>query len=337
MRFKKKKTTMSGKLNSKIPKIRQISGWTILFIFLFLGSSVGIYGKYYSVKSNKGVTTASGLYFTSNLIKEIKESGEYQDIYNNNSWNGSGTYQFNLQVRNYENQLLYNDENLTISYDITFELLGSEDGYQYKVSKNDESAKSLNTKSSIVYKDVLLGGGQMLANHFTVSVVAPDNASSRFTSRGIKVTAVPVSPDYMANAKKLGGILYATTVVGTYQMSYQFEAEASLSDEEQWTDQDKALLDSYSALPWTLATTGETTSQARKVRIEWENTYLQINKFDEYYSEKAIEKGSNYMIIEVGSYESIPIIFYRMPALQWNVIQSKEQLHRLIKVTEVTE
>ena len=85
-----------------------------VFACILLSTTATIMAKYYAKESRKGVATASGLYFTSNYLEQISDD-VLPERANTNQWLGSGTCNLNIEIYNYSNILLYNDENLNIT------------------------------------------------------------------------------------------------------------------------------------------------------------------------------------------------------------------------------
>ena len=108
---------------------RIIGVFTIMAITLFGVSQVIIQAKYY--KNNKDNTriSANGFYFSSDYLNEIKnrEMSEYV-MY---GWNGKMKKSFAFKIRNYENPLLYNNEEQTVDYASNYEI---DDEYADKVN-----------------------------------------------------------------------------------------------------------------------------------------------------------------------------------------------------------
>ena len=222
-----KKRNFKKQLHKK--KYRVVLGF-LTSLVLFCLASGALIAKYYAGRSNKGVATASSLYFSSNLLKNVQgvEESAYPVIYNTDAWDGNNPYSFNLLIRNYQNQLLYNDENLDIQYDISFRLIDATDNGTYQVTYQGETKTvSLNTECKF---SATLAGGQAMSNQFTVSVARPaGNTDKNYKSVGILVTATPVSPSYVANSAKLGGIFYASLVSVKYDLRGEFSKVDNVS------------------------------------------------------------------------------------------------------------
>lgn len=307
-------------------KCRAILGFITSLVLLCLASGL-LVAKYYAERSNKGVATASGFYFTSNYLKNVsgKEETEYPVIYNTTPWNGTGSCDFDLQIRNYQNQLLYNDQNLNVIYNISFQLVDQSDRGTYQVSYgNDENnVKTITKDNAVTFENITLTGGMASVNSFTVSVSKPsDNTSANYRSTGIRVTATPVSPSYVTNSVKLGGILYASMVSAQYNLSHEFSIDSTKN------------LSDYSGFPYMITYTPDQDNSAHQVKVTWDSNQLEIDKFNEYSTLVSEDSdGKKYIVITMQPYSSVQITFYR--AAGFNVGNSTD-LENLVSVTDTS-
>lgn len=283
-------------------KIRAIAGLVLSFVML-LASGAVLVAKYYAARSNKGVATASSLYFTSNYLRTVNglEEADYPATYNTDAWSGDAAYDFDLEIRNYQNHLLYNDENLDITYKIEFKLIDTTDGGTYSVVYQDEQ-KTITDTVACEY-EVTLNGGQAIANHFKISVKKPDgNDDINYKSVGILVKATPVSPGYMTNYGSLGGVLFAGIVSSQYELKGEF---SKISDD----------LDRYTGFPYTVTYKPGASGSTKNIRITWDSGKLQMDKNCEYYYNiETSEADKKYIVLTIEPYAAFDIVFYRTDA-----------------------
>ena len=114
------------KKNRKLHKkfYRAMGGFLITLVLLCAAGG-NLFAKYYAGQKNKGVGVASSLYFSSNVLKNVastEDTTDYPMIFNKEAWNGTDECEIEVDIRNYANQLLYNDKNLDITYQISFQL-----------------------------------------------------------------------------------------------------------------------------------------------------------------------------------------------------------------------
>ena len=297
-------------------KCRAIMGFITTLLLLCLASSV-LVAKYYAGRSNKGVAIASSLYFSSNVLKNVKnESGGVDDsnypiIYNTTSWDGTGACRLDVQIRNYQNQLLYNDRNLDITYNICFELAGVSDGGTYQISYGSDTKTLTDDNKKVQFSNITLQGGMARADQFMVSVTRPESEKDNpnYRSTGIRVTATPVSPSYVTASSILGGILYASIVSAEYSLNANFDVNGPLNN--------------YSGFPCTITYMPGVDNKAHEVKVIWDSK-LEIDQFDPYYQQAKNEDGKydeikdsnddvkqRYIILTMQPYSSIQITFYR--------------------------
>lgn len=293
----------------------------LLSLLLFCLAGGILLAKYYAERSNKGVATASSLYFSSNLLKNVQKLNEndYPVVYNTSAWDGTDPYVYNLEIRNYQNQLLYNDQNLDIQYDISFQLVNETDGGTYQITYQNES-KTITDGTGCSFS-ATLKGGQATENNFTISIKRPKgNVDINYKSVGIQVTATPISPSYVANYEKLGGVLYATT----FSSKYELKGEFSKIQTEKVSE--------YAAFPYTITYKPGQDNTAQQVKISWDAGKLQLDKYSPYYSSIQTDLANNrkYIMVSIEPYTIFDIIFFRTS--EFGQTTTLEDLNGLVKI-----
>ena len=301
-------------------KYRVFFGFLASLLLLCLAGGF-LLAKYYAGRSNKGVATASSLYFSSNLLKNVQQLNEndYPVVYNTAAWDGTYAYSYNLEIRNYQNQLLYNDQNLDIQYNINFQLVNETDGGTYQVTCQNET-KTITYGTSCSFS-ATLEGGQAKENKFTVSIKRPEgNVDTNYKSVGIRVTATPVSPSYVANYEKLGGILYATTFSSQYELSGGFSKVQT------------GKVSGYAGFPYTITYKPGEDNMVQKVKVSWDADKLQLDQYSPYRSSVQTDSVNNrdYIVISVEPYTVFDIMFYRTS--EFDKATTLEGLNDLVKI-----
>lgn len=318
---------------------RVVLGFLTSFILLCFAGSV-LFAKYYAGNSNKGVATASSLYFSSNLLKDLSKlqnEAEYPMIYNTNSWNGEEDYVFDLEIRNYQNQLLFNDSNLNIDYSITFKL--AEDckatGYTVENKSNNSQPQEINADSGVIFQmNGKLNGGQARSNTFRITI--PKLSEGSEFSEKILVIATPTSPEYIKNAYKIGGFIQAKKVAKEYGFSSKFNIMDSLQGENAWTDADKKIIASQAALPYTIRYDGDENNATHMIRVEWDSTLVELNRYDEFFNVKkeiSEKAGWYYLEIEMEPSSNVNLVFYKQSEFI-SKVKSKSDLQSIVIVTD---
>ena len=328
-----------------------------VFACILLSTTATIMAKYYAKESRKGVATASGLYFTSNYLEQISDD-VLPERANTNQWLGSGTCNLNIEIYNYSNILLYNDENLNITYDMHFQMQeapGADESY--KVSYKTTDAEGNQTEHVIELVDtnkqtiegLYLPGGQALANYVQLQITPNVNDPSvkvenSYRSKKVAVWVEPTAPDYVANSNKLGAILSATPSKQAFSFRAAFDIEEQM--EGMSLEEGKALIESYAGFPYKVQTSGELDSnyEGKRMRVTWNSTYLELDMYNKYYQEAKKQglvttvnntgAGVTYtsIIMDLTSYTSMEFDFYKTTSFGNFTITDLTDFHNLVMV-----
>lgn len=323
---------MSKKVHERL-KLNKISK-KALGIFTLIIVGIGIAGgvtlaKYYANNSNKGVTAAANYYFSSDVLddalnkEENPEAGdeEWKSVYNTGAWDGKSTYNFNLKIRNYENQLLYNSANLNISYEIAFTLLDNDDG-TYQI-KNGAQLITLEEGKTVSLSEIIEGGTAM-ADTFTVVFTAPGVIQDDYESAGVEVVAKITGPEFLTKTEtKIGGIIHARTVEAEYSLNGTFDFNVSPIAENWGVDED---IYDMAAFPYAITYTPGTDNAAHRIQISWNAEYLQLDQFDENYGnvETSEDKKTSSLTVLIQPKEDFELIFYRTDKFSLDEIAPKD-------------
>lgn len=337
----KREKSEKQKKNNKIPRIVIAAAAGLLL----LGVSFTVYAKYYKTGYNKGIAIASGFYFSSNYMTELdledenaKQIGSIEELKNqpdlliripvrasNSGWNNNGSSfdtSFLVDVDNYDNQLLYNDVDLNLSYTVEFILLDAPEGVTYQVCKGSDTSGYVtfdeNQKASFQGK---LEGGKLSFDtyQFQVSISNLDD----YKTAGILALAYPTDPAYVQGTKKIAGIITADYREVEMEITRQgFTIESSLTDTN-WREAVKA----ESAYVYQVKTTGNYSAdmlggQKQKIKVTWNPKLYKLHRYDQYrleleekYSGAELQNYFNedqgFMIVETLPYSSIQFTFFK--------------------------
>lgn len=271
-------------------------------ILALLGIVVGgsyVYAKYFSESARRGVAIASGVYFTANYAADVTDTnaGTDDDAYNkdyfesvvNSSYAGSAgsTYEFEFEVRNYENNLLFNESGIVIPYTVTFWLGKTPVNATYTVKwkeNGEECVKEITADDKAIISNQSIGGGSAYSNKYTISITVT------VTDTTIKHASVPIyvevqTEDGAMINKTLGGKMVLTNV----EMPENYiESRGFVTPEEIKDNTAKfARLQKMSILTYEVRTVGEveTDDVTEKLRLVWDPNLLEIDLFDEIYLE----------------------------------------------------
>lgn len=308
----------------------------ILAAVLAAGGILGgvSYAKYYASKYRQGVSVASGLYFSSNRL--YTDRGDTTNIggistenmmvnVNDEKWSG-GDLDFNIEIRNYDNNLLYNDENLNVEYEICFMLVDDPVGATYSVTDSDGTVRALSRRGQIVkFTGGYLAGGSLSREDYQLTIHLADRDT--YNGARVLVVAYPTAPDY----------LYAPTdqqhrLVGLFQgVCSETEMRVESSDFLVQSDTDyndatwREKVEDLSGLVFNIKTIGdvvadENSAATQEAVVKWNSDYLSISQYDEYFLEAEpgdietkTENGHQwtYMKIDMLPYTSVNLTFYK--------------------------
>lgn len=292
------------------------------------------YAKYYAYKYRQGISVASGLYFNSNRL--YKDRGDTTDIagvntegmmvnVNDEKWAG-GNLNFNIEIRNYDNNLLYNDENLNVKYEICFMLVDNPVGAVYSVKDIDGTVKQLSQKGQVVkFNSGYLTGGSLARDEYQLTLSLMDKDT--YNGARVLVVAYPTAPDYLYapadQQHRLVGLfqgVYSETEMQVESCGFLVQEDTDY-DESSWHDKAEDL----SGLIFNVKTMGdvaadENNAVKQEAVVKWNSDYLSISQYDEYFLEAEAgdietkqENGHNwtYMKIKVLPYTSVNLTFYK--------------------------
>lgn len=286
-------------LNKK--KIRRIAG--ILLVCIALAGITGIvYGKYYASRNNKGIVVASNLYFGSDKLKKSTGITNIDDIVGNdeminkiNVFTNSGSWAttnlpLSFDIRNYDNNILYNENKLDIEYKIECVLLDEPIGAKYSIVSSDGTVYRLDNKGSKVELTGSLKGGTLSSDTFAVQISMV--SQEVYKAARVLVMAYPISPDYVYKDKddnqeyRLLGIFQGH--ITDVKMSID-SAKFKVQDNEQYNDSKwKDLVTDLSGYVYNIKTIGdvvtdEETASKQEIKVTWNTNYLTIDEYDESY------------------------------------------------------
>lgn len=292
-------------------------------IVMALGVTTFSIAKYYAKRDNKGVSVASGLYFNSNCISNVP--GKIDTPLKNIDLttvpgyvNPEGGDIFYMDIRNYDNHLLYNELYLDLEYTISFLKLNGEDcSVQYTDSTGAEVRQELKDGEVFTLTGRELKGGAARYESYIVRT----NQATDGTDAEVLVMAYPTAPDYVSTAAedmRLIGVLHAQpkdVKVGIDQEGFLIENTAEYQAD--W----KSAVAGMSGLQYAIMTNGDDVSSSGAVKgellVTWNSKMLDINQYDPYYLE-AVESGristdgdNKTMTIKVLPYANVKITFYK--------------------------
>lgn len=292
----------------------------LMGIVLIVGVSGAAFAKYYAKRDNKGVSVASGLYFNSNCISNMSgdnsTSLEQIDLQTVPGYvNPEGGNIFYLEIRNYDNHLLYNELYLDVEYTIEFLKVNGESAtVKYVDNDGNDVTISLGDEVFTLTDREIKGGAARYDSYIIKTTNAADNSNAK-----VLVRAYPTAPDYVAVAAeemRLIGVLTAQpkdVKVGIDKANFLIQDSAAYAD---W----RSAVETMSGLVYTIQTNGDDVSSGDvkgELKVTWNNKMLDINQYDSYYVEakslgRVVTDGDyTTMTIRVYPYSNVKITFYK--------------------------
>lgn len=362
---KEKKIKTREKMNKKSYLIIGL----LACVFL-AGASITVYSKYYKTGYNQGMAIASGFYFSSNYmyeeeainnytIEELAQSQDgklvHEDLINKlisavskEAWNGD-SYTFTIEVRNYANSLLFNDEELNVSYQVEFALLDADAGAAYKVKDPDTGAYTSITNdgngnlTTASFRGELKGG-KLSEDEYELQVTRPQ--TGEYTPARILIMAYPVGDAFSQNPRKIAGIVkaeYSQQEMKIIEQKFTIDKDNELM-ESTWRERVKK----ESAFTYQIKTSGGfyvegDDNMLQEIKIKWDPEVFALNENDKYIKEGAhVEYDSvnkkMIMTIETAPYSSIKFVFFKKEGFKtWvdDTTKSLEDFRKLVSVEKV--
>lgn len=310
-----------------------------------------ILGKYYAARYNKGIAVASNLYFNSDKLSKSTGITDINTILNDNdtlnkinvftnsgSWS-SGDLLLSFNIRNYDNNILYNEKNLNIGYKIHFVLLDEPVGAEYSIVGSDNVSHPLVSKGDKVELEGTTIGGSLYADIYGIHLRMTSKAD--YKAARVLVLAYPVSPDYVYRNVNDNQEYRLLGIFQGHPTDMQISIENAcfkVQDDNGYNDSTwKEKVKDLSGYIYNIKTAGDVvldsnTATKQQAVVTWDNRYLTIDLYDENYQyalehDKAIinddnpnndrdtfiKKDGNYtsMTIMVLPYTSIDITYYK--------------------------
>lgn len=295
-------------------KVRSVLAFFVLSLVLTGGY---VYAKYYSQGARAGIAIASGIYFSANYAVESEEDGEYFESIVTSEYMGN-SYNFDFEVRNYENNLLFNNSSITIPYSVSFILGEVPDNAKYSITWG-ENTKELSATEKVTITQQSIDGGSTVSNKYTIQIETQTGGH----------TAVPIYVEVRTGEGALiDRILRGKMVLSSdgrpenFIESQEFILPTDIEDEIQKFAQ----IEKLSELTYEIRTVGEvlvTEEVTEELKLLWDPEVLEIDMFDTTYQKWLSDNnrtepfddteniGWKYITIKVMPYSVESIDFFR--------------------------
>ncbi len=323
-------------------RVKLAAFFGLLFaIFMTWGGYV--YGKYYAQSYQNGIAIASGVYFTANYAVEVESETEaFIESVVNTTYQGKD-FNFEFEVRNYENNLLFNESTVVIPYSVMFWLEEAPEGATYTVEYNGETKTlSAGEPAEATFSMHGIAGGSAMANVYTISADVADDAEHEPIPVYVEVKTEASS---VINSTLKGKMVFTKSQKAeNYIESQQFVVSKEVnSDDEKFAE-----IKNMSGLTYEIRTVGEVSGDSgvtEKIKLSWDSTVLEIDLFDDAYLEWKTSEGAtapleeekngvkwHYILIDIMPYSAETISFFRGTTFDnEEKVNSMDTLHSFIE------
>lgn len=261
--------------------------WFFLPLCLLLSGGYAVYAKYLSQSVQRGITIASSIYFTCNYaspsqIPEDDMTDALVSVAQSTDTDGK-EYNFTVEIRNYENILLYNSSTAQIPYTVEFWLADAGtagDTYQATAkvkTKNADGILEETMETKTITQDNpasfnnILTGGQALSDGYEIKVTAPSGKAVPIYVR------VKTENGALLTERLKGKIMLQTrSDAGKFLKSFGFNTNGD-TPEEQFE-----YLQKQSEFSYKITTGGvsqEDGGNTEMVTLYWDGTVYDIDRF----------------------------------------------------------
>lgn len=306
---------------------------------------INVWGKYYASRYNKGIAVASNLYFNSDklikstgitdideIINDSESINKISVFTNNGSW-ASGELLLNFDIRNYDNNILYNENNLNIGYRIEFVLLDEPIGAEYRIVDSNNEDHILSRKGSKISFEETTVGGSLDSDMYGIRMTM--TSKTDFEAARVLVLAYPISPDYVYREMSVEQEYRLLGIFQGHPTDLRISIEEAcfkVQKDNEYASKWKSKIEDLSGYIYNIKTAGDVvldanTASGQEAVVTWDNRYVTIDKYNENYvyalehdkdlpedsQDRYIKTDGNYtsMTIMVLPYTSIEITYYK--------------------------
>lgn len=248
------------------------------FIVIFASKYYDVWAKYIVNDSSEEVINANSFYFTSNYLNPVGADNSVSE-YILFGWDGKSKKSFPFNVRNYDNPLLYNNENQDVEYEISWEILSdNKDDVEvtvYRLENGDETQTLGGT---------LLGGEDSYTAHeYKLSI---ESKSSEKIEKDVTVllTAKTKNAPYSAELQ--------TKVTLQYTAFANFISEQGFSDDEnnEIVKAFKYDINTANQIDESELENTDITIATETIHLSWNNNLVELNYLDKKVIDRIDDK-----------------------------------------------
>lgn len=252
---------------------------SIAAILLLVSGGSYVYAKYFSERAQWGVAIASGVYFTANYASEKED---FFETIVKSDYLGSNT-QFTFEVRNYENNLLFNESDVVIPYSLSFWLGEEPVGAAYTVTWQDgEQSATLNVGEAqkVTIDGQSIAGGAAKAVEYVLRITV----TTEEVHEAVPIYVEVQTAEGALVNKRLRGkmVLNNTAIPENYIESQGFIVPEETDPENVQFEQ----IQEQSGFSYEIRTVGEVADEVtEELKLSWNPDVLEIDLFEEAYLE----------------------------------------------------
>ena len=228
-----------------------------------------IIAKYFLSERGEGVVYANSFYFTSDYLSPVQYDGSISE-YVMSGWDGKSKKSFAFNIRNYDNPLLFNNEEQIVKYEMEYEVLNGDDAFVdvhiYKIVDGRESEE---------LSGELKGGvDSYVANEYKLSATSKNENVAIEHDVTILLTVRTVESPYHVELQ--------TKITLQYTSFENFIAYQGVSTEEN-NNRVVSLIYDINTANQILDEEMENTDIAlatETIHSEWDNSMLEFHEFD---------------------------------------------------------
>jgi len=318
-------------IKQKTKRVSRV-GWILGgIVMLVIVSSFGYatYAKYFSESAKAGIAVASGIYFTANYAVHTTEEGSFFESMVSSNYTG-GTFNFDFEVRNFENNLLFNDSGVVIPYSVSFWLGETPVSANYTVRKPDGEAMPIGVgeEGKYTFSGQSIAGGAAITDIYTISIGVFGGAG---THTAVPIYVQVITDDGAIVNRNLCGKMVLNNIARPENF---IEAQQFVLPGFEGTDEEKyAELLKQTEFMYEIRTVGQVLNSdevIEELKVSWNPNVLSPNLFNEAYQDWMGRTGNNaplvdsntgwnYFTIKVMPYSSETIGFFRGSGFDSNV------------------
>ena len=250
--------------------------WFFLPLCLLLSGGYAVYAKYLAQSVQRGITIASSIYFTCNYASPSQTPGDDMtdalvSVVQSTDTDGK-EYNFTVEIRNYENILLYNSSTAQIPYTVEFWLADAGTaGDTYQVTAKETTEIKTITQDNPASFNNILTGGQALSDGYEIKVTAP-------SGKAVPIYVRVKTADGALLTERLKGkiMLQTRSDAGKFLKSFGFNTNGDTPDEQ------FQYLQKQSEFNYKITTGGvsqEDGGNTEMVTLYWNGTVYDIDRF----------------------------------------------------------